>query len=483
MPDRLVDASAAALADRIRRREVTAAAVVDAHLERIERWNPALNALVTVDPEGARRRAREADAALDAGTCWGPLHGVPVTVKDQFATAGMRTTYGLPRYASYVPDADAPLVGRLREAGAVLLGKTSLPFAAYDWQSRHPSRGPANNPWDLARTPGGSSGGSAAALAARLVPLELGADVAGSIRVPSHFCGTCGLRPTEGRLPVDGIVPADRPRTVRHIVVAGPMARRVADLRLALGVLDGASPAAASGLPDAAAVPAADDLRIAFTPELGGVPVDGATRRVLREAVTALRAAGCTVRRRPPPFDVDDALEVWGRIQGYELNASLPAPLRRLPLREVVWEGAVRAVFGFLAGPLARGARMDARRHAAALDRREGLARTVDRFLSRWDLWITPVAGRPAFRHCRAGSRLSIDGVDVPYALPFAAYNCATAAPGHPILTLPAGRTDEGLPVGLQVHARRSADAALLAAGRRLEAILDVPPADPLRER
>jgi amidase len=154
--------------------------------------------------------------------------------------------------------------------------------------------------------------------------------------------------------------------------------------------------------------------------------------------------------------------------------------VRRLPLRELVWEGAVRAVFGFLAGPLARGARMDAHRHAAVLDRREGLARTVDRFLHRWDLWVTPVAGRPAFRHCRAGSRLPIDGVDVPYALPFAAYNCATAAPGHPILTLPAGRTDEGLPVGLQVHARRRADAALLAAGRRLEAVLGVPPANPL---
>jgi amidase len=236
----LPSCSATELARRIRSREVSATEVLEAYLARIERVNPDLNAIVTLDPEGARARAKAADEALDEDRVWGPLHGVPMTVKDQFAIQGMRTTYGLPHYSSFVPDTTAPLLTPLRQAGAVLLGKTNLPLAGYDWQTRHPTFGRTNNPWDRTRTPGGSSGGSAAALAANLVPLEVGADVAGSIRVPSHFCGVTGLRPTEGTLPLHGITPSDRPRTVHHLVVAGPMARTVDDLHLAWQFLDAA---------------------------------------------------------------------------------------------------------------------------------------------------------------------------------------------------------------------------------------------------
>jgi hypothetical protein len=163
--------SATELARRIRDRECSS---VEAHLDRIARWNGEVNAVVTLDAEQARARAKAADHALSKGRRWGPLHGVPVTVKDQFATAGLRTTYGLPGYGNFIPDADAPLVARLRWAGAVLLGKTNLPMASCDWQCVHPTFGRGKNPWDRSRTPGGSSGGSAAALAAGFSPLELG---------------------------------------------------------------------------------------------------------------------------------------------------------------------------------------------------------------------------------------------------------------------------------------------------------------------
>ena len=473
VPD-LTSCSASTLARRIRARDVSAVEVLTAHLERIERWNPVVNAAVTLRTEAARARAEAADAALARDEVWGPLHGVPFTVKDQFSTAGLRTTYALPHYADFVPATDAPQVTRLKQAGGILMGKTNLPFAAYDWQCVHPNFGRANNPWALDCTPGGSSGGSAAALAAGLTPLELGADVAGSIRVPSHFCGVAGLRPTETG-PLRGIRPPDRPATVRHIAVAGPMARTVEDLQLGWAALSDSADAID------APTPPAEDLQIAVTPELGGVPVDTDTQRVLRDTVAAWRDAGCNVTRRPAPLDIEEAFDTWARIQGFELTAGLPAPLRATPLRQLVWQGYVRSQYGFLADRMATGANLGPRGYFDALARRDTLADTLDIFFRDWDLWVTPVAATPAFTHRRTGADLDIEGVSVPYALPIAPYNCPTAVTGHPILTLPAGRSANGRPIGLQVHARHGTDAALLAAGRRLEdALGDVPSLAPL---
>jgi len=460
----LTSRSATELARRIRARDVSAVEVLEAHLDRIRRWNPAVNAVVTLDAERAHRRAEAADEALGRGEVWGPLHGVPFTAKDHFSTAGLRTTYALPQYADFVPNADAPQVRRLKDAGAVLMGKTNLPLAGYDWQCVHPTFGRTNNPWDLDCTPGGSSGGAAAALAAGLTPLGLGSDVAGSIRIPSHFCGVAGLRPTEGTTPLRGIRPPDRPVAARHIVVAGPIARTVEDLQVAWSALRDAE--TNDPMPDP---PDLNDLRVAVTPGLKGVPVDTDSQRVLRDAVGAWCNAGCSVERRPAPFDVEDAFNAWARIQGFELTAGLPGPLRTPPLRQLVWQGYVRSKFGALAGRMATGAGLSPREYFDTLDRKEDLADTLDIFFRDWDLWVTPVAATPAFTHRPTGADLEIEGVSVPYTLPLAPYNCPTAVTGHPILTLPAGTSSGGRPIGLQVHARREADAALLAAGRRLE--------------
>jgi amidase len=208
------------------------------------------------------------------------------------------------------------------------------------------------------------------------------------------------------------------------------------------------------------------------TPELGGVPVDTDTQRVLRDAIASWRSAGCVVKRRPAPVDVEDAFDTWARIQGFELTAGLPAPLRTSPFRQLVWQGYVRSKYGALARRMAKGARLGPRGYFAALDRKEALAETFDIFFDDWDLWVTPVAAIPAFSHCPTGTDLDIEGVSVPYALPIASYNCPTAVLGHPILTLPAGRSETGMPIGLQVHARQGADAALLAAGQCLESAL-----------
>ncbi|HEX5513724.1 MAG TPA: amidase family protein, partial [Gammaproteobacteria bacterium] len=199
--------SASTLARMIRDRESSSAALLEHFLARMERFNPALNAIVVTDLDTARRRAREADAALAAGQLWGPLHGVPMTIKETFEVAGMPTTAGARELRDYRSTTNATAVQRLLDAGAVVFGKTNVPLYAGDLQSYNEIYGSTSNPWDLSRTPGGSSGGAAAALAAGLTPLELGSDIGGSIRTPSHFCGIVGLKPSYGVVPVRGHVP------------------------------------------------------------------------------------------------------------------------------------------------------------------------------------------------------------------------------------------------------------------------------------
>src|SRR6266849_1336134 len=235
MPD-LCLRSATALAAALRRREIGCQELLDRYLERVARLNPALNAIVTLDAERARAAAERADRELASG----PLHGLPMTVKDTFETAGLRTTAGAPVLADYVPASDASAVARLRAAGALIFGKTNTPTFAADAQTYNPVFGTTNNPWDRARSPGGSSGGSAVAMAAGLSALELGSDIGGSIRNPAHYCGVYGHKPTHGIVPGRGHIPGP-PGTLAEvdIGVVGPLARSADDLDLALSVLAG----------------------------------------------------------------------------------------------------------------------------------------------------------------------------------------------------------------------------------------------------
>ena len=204
--------SATDLAAAVRARHVSATEVLEAHLAQIQRYNSALNAVVTMDADGAHERAREADSALARGEVWGPLHGVPFTLKDAHTTAGMRTTVGFPPL-DHVPHEDSTVTARLKAAGAILIGKTNVAMMLADpAQTKNPIFGRTINPWNIARTPGGSSGGAAAALASGMTPFEIGTDLAGSIRIPAHFCGVFGLKPTENRVSLAGLIP-DRKST------------------------------------------------------------------------------------------------------------------------------------------------------------------------------------------------------------------------------------------------------------------------------
>src|SRR5262245_49547496 len=307
------------LAAAIRGREVSAREALEHFVDRIERLDGPVNAVVMWDLDRARESARAADDAVHRGDKLGPLHGVPMTIKDAFQAQGCITTSGAPQLADHVPAEDAAPVARLRAAGAIPFAKTNLPIFAADIQSYNDVYGTTNNPHDVSRTCGGSSGGSAAALSMGFTPIELGSDIGGSIRVPAHYCGVMGHKPSYGIVPAHGQIPG-MPGTLSQadIAVTGPMARTIGDLELSLDVLAGPDrwnePAWQLDLPPARAT-TLGDLRIAAWLDDPYCPVDASTRRLLDETVGAIEAAGGAVDTEARPgFTLDKVDGVFKRL-------------------------------------------------------------------------------------------------------------------------------------------------------------------------
>jgi amidase len=468
-------AAARELAAAIRERRLSAVEAHDLHAERIGRINPRLNAIV-IPNEGARARAVQADEALARGESWGPLHGVPITIKDIFDVRGLRNTAGYLPAKDNVSSTDATVTTRMLEAGAVILGKTNVPLLCYDWQCDSPIFGRTNNPWDVTRTPGGSTGGGAAAVAAGLTPLEIGSDAAGSIRIPSHFCGVYGLKPTEYRVSGagHGELPGGPPRGLRHMVSFGPLARSVGDLRLALTLLegpDGRHPEVPP-VPPTALVrepPRPEEIRIAWMDALPHAPVSQETSATVRAAATVLEAAGCRVERAAPAdFGIHEALELWGEINGFEMGVMTPEPIRFL-LRQTTYLGLGKTRW---TRGLRGGLGMNPRRFVRALASRDGVIATLERFLGDYDAWMLPVAGIPAFAHMRSGKSLEVDGAKVAYTTAVGAYAAPFNLTGSPAVALPAGMSRDALPIGVQLIGRRWDDDHLLAVAERVSDIL-----------
>ncbi|MBE4751223.1 amidase [Corallococcus sp. ZKHCc1 1396] len=460
----LVSLTTTELAAALRERRVSAVEVVDAFLARAREHNPALNAVVTWDEARARERAKEADAALARGESWGPLHGVPFTMKDTFSTADVRTTSGHPMLAEYVPAEDATVVARLKAAGAILLGKTNLPPFAADYQTHGPLLGRAHNPHDLTRTPGGSSGGASAAVAAGLTPFDVGSDIGGSVRLPAHFCGIVSIKPTELRVSNAGHIPdmPDGPRHVRHMACSGPLARSVADLRLILSLIEGAdlrNPEVPPVPPLGAALPRAlKGLRLAWVDTLGPFRADRETRQLFQRFADAARAEGVVVEQTAPASqDFADLLEVWGLLEGGIVGAPLPPELRegfRSPFRAFPDDLLAKAIL--------KGTHLDLTGMGETLSRRDAHIVTLERFLSGWDAWMVPVSMTAAIEHTPFGAPVNVDGVPGSYLEVLGGFTSLFNATGNPVVVIPLGRTASGLPVGAQLVGRRWADGALL---------------------
>ena len=444
------------LAAAIRRREISSQELLDHCLGRIERLNPRINAVVTVDADGARRRAGEADAALARGESWGPLHGLPMTVKDTYEVAGMRTTAGAAELAEHVPAKDAVTVARLRAAGAIIFGKTNTPVYAGDAQSYNAIFGTTNNPWDVTRAPGGSSGGSAAALAAGLVPLELGSDIGGSVRNPAHFCGIYGHKPTWGIVPPRGHIPGP-PGSLSEVDlgVMGPLARSAADLAAALDVLAGPDAARAVAWKLELPKPRRTSLReyrVAAWLDDADFPVDREVRARHEAAVEALRRAGVRVDDRARPIDsFVDANHRYQKLLWPILSGGLPAEQFESFARYATEAPATAD------NPILQFARAATLRHREWLSHNEWREHYRTRwasFFEDFDVLLCPIVPIPAIAHDHSEPLLErtvlVNGQRRPYWDLIAWAGIVTMAL-LPATVAPVGRTPSGLPVGMQI--------------------------------
>jgi len=453
----MIQTDAVTLARQIRTKAISPVALVDAVLRRIEALQPTVNAFITVTADEAREAARRAEAAVMAGGDLGPFHGVPFSVKDLLFTQGIRTTMGSLIFADQVPAEDAVPVRRLREAGAILIGKTTTPEFGHKPLTDSPLFGATRNPWDLSRTAGGSSGGAAAAVASGQGPLALGTDGGGSIRLPAACCGVVGLKPTLGRVP--HVQQADLFSTTSYI---GPMARSVAEVAACFDVIVGFDPADPYSRPepleDARGIEV-QGLRLGWLPRVGNRLVDPEVLASCEAAVRHLESRGARVEPVEEDFAVlEDAFLVV-------LQGGLAARV-----------GPHMAKFGDKVAPSLRetvegGARWSAVDWARALGQRTALHRRVHALFQRFDVLVSPTLARPPlavdhdpFEPISIGGETagSIRGAWYPYLWPF---NLS----GHPAVSLPCGWSSDGLPIGLQIIGPWYADRRVLALAAHLE--------------
>lgn len=451
------------LADQIRRRLLSPVEVAEAHLRRIDQLNPKLNAIVTVAAD-AMEKAKEAEAVVMRGDAVGPLHGVPVTIKDTIETAGLRTTSGSALRAEFIPPHDAPAVARLKAAGAIILGKTNTAEMAMDYTADNPVFGRTNNPHDPSLTPGGSSGGEAAAIASCLSPGGIGSDLAGSIRIPSHFCGIAGLKPTVGRVPGGGqFPPSIGPYSLGAVI--GPMARCVSDLHLLFNVLAGRGISApgGDGAANALEKPRASlkGRRVAWYIDDGISPVTEETGRAVEAAARALADEGLITEQSRPPA-VEHGHDLW---------------LKLFSRASVVQLRSVYAGHEEKAGEFVRWRLRTADDHPALilddyitswLERDQLRSRLVD-WMDDIPLIVAPVGATPAFPHdmhkVTVGERTLSTFRAFSYAQAFNVFDL-------PVVVIPAGRSAEGLPIGVQIIGRPFEEESVLAAAAIIEEAL-----------
>ncbi|MBF6169881.1 amidase [Nocardia blacklockiae] len=449
--------SAEELSAALRAGDVSSVELTEEAIARIERHDEAINAICVPDFENARAAARQADEARARGEDR-PLLGIPITVKESYNIAGLPTTWGMPQFRDYVPAEDAVQVARVKAAGAVVLGKTNVPVMLKDWQSFNEIYGTTNNPWDLSRTPGGSSGGSAAALAAGFGALSLGSDLAGSLRVPAHFSGVYAHKPSFGLVAARGMVPPGVPALPAEgdLAVVGPMARTARDLSLLLDVMAGPDPLTLGVAFELALPPARHrelrDFRVLVLDEHPLLPTGSAVRAAVDRVADALAAGGARVERHSPLLpDPVEAATLYTQLMVSNVAASFPAETYE-QLRAAA--AALSADDDSRDANWLRGTVFSHRDWILANNRREQHRHGWRQLFAEFDAVICPITPTPAYPHDHNADfrqqQVDIDGVGHPYGDQMLWPGVATM-PGLPATAIPAGRSPEGLPVGVQL--------------------------------
>ncbi len=471
--------NATQLLARLRSREVSAVQALEHFNARVEQHNPALNAVVAFQWEAARKRATALDAAAARGEFAGPLHGLPMTVKEGFDLLGLATTVGDPLLKGNIASSNAVAVQRLLDAGAVIFGKTNVPLYMADLQAFNAVYGRTSNPWDLGKTSGGSSGGAAAALAAGLTPLELGSDLAGSIRTPAHFCGVYGHRPTFDLVPIRGHFIGSRKLTGLEFTVAGPMARSAEDLALALKVLAGPVTAANQRWDVVLAPPRPQhlaDYRIGVWMDEVSVPLDAPVKAALDKTIAALRQAGCKiVEGAPDGLSMDKIYPAYFQLMAASIGGGVP--------EKVFKQAAQGATLGKFTGSAktqtllgyAKAMTMGHREWCQLEEQRAHCRARMARYFEKFDVLLMPVSQTTAPAHIDRKIEfykrtLTVNGKPASYAdqmkwIALAAY-C-----GLPATAAPIGLSAEGMPVGIQIVGAELQDLTTIDFAGKLAAV------------
>ena len=436
----IVDESLTRIAELIRSGAVSPVEVAEAHLDQIGKLNQHLNAIVTLAPD-LLEKAKEAESALQRGGHVGPLHGVPVTIKDTIETAGLLSTSGSKLRADYIPAKDAPAVARLKAAGAIILGKTNASEMAMDYTADNLVFGRTNHPLDASLTPGGSSGGEAVAIASHMSPGGLGSDLAGSIRVPAHFCGIAGLKPGAGRVPGEGqFPPSSGPYSLGAVI--GPLARTVGDLRSLFRVIVNSEGPRMSTL---------KDLRVAWYVDDGVAPVTQETKAAVESVVSSLSDAGFVTEERRAPH-VERANELWLKVFS---RASVVQLRKAYAGRES--EGGSFVTWRLSSADDTPPASLD--EYIGIWMERDQLRAEMIDWMETTPILVCPVGSTPAYKHDTL--KVTLDGVSIGA---FRAFSYAQAFNlfDLPVVTIPAGKSKEGLPIGVQIVGRPFAEELVL---------------------
>ncbi len=449
--------TATELARRMRRKEISAREVLEAHLQQIEAVNPQVNAIVTLVPERARKKARQLDEEAAHGRFAGPLHGLPIAHKDLHETKGIRTTYGSPIYRDHVPDFNTLLVDRIQEAGAVTVGKTNTPEFGAGSQTFNPVFGATRNPWDMTKTCGGSSGGAAVALATGMLPIADGSDMGGSLRNPASFCSVVGFRTSPGRVPR---VPASDAWS--PLSVLGPMARNVEDAALLLSAIAGPDPRCPLSVHESGsrfAEPLARDpkgLRIAWCTAFAGLPFDPGVREVFQNCRRRFDELGCTTDDVDPDFSgADEAFKTLRALSFCGAHGS-KLPQHRAQIKNTVIE------------EIERGRRLAGAEIATAQTLRTQLFARIGAFLTAYDFLVLPTTQVPAFDIEQEYVR-EIDGVKLESYIDWMKSCYFITMTSLPAISVPAGFTQAKLPVGIQIVGRHQDDLGVLQIAKAFE--------------
>ena len=468
--------SANELAKRVKSGQLLSYEVVNEFYKQIELQNKTYNAIVTFDKKTALERAREADLAISKGINWGKLHGVPITIKDNYKTKGMLTTSGYLPLKNNISTEDAELVKLLLAEGAIILGKTNLSVLAMDMQADNPIFGKTNNPWDTTKTSGGSSGGCATALATGMTALSFGNDLAGSIRLPGSFCGVYGFKPTYGIVSLQGIQtdPAERVNGIRTMACGGPLARNIDDLELALSIIAQPTDNFRRLVPITNNNDTIDikNLKIAWTDEFGGVPVEAEIKSKINGYVARLQEAGAQVTKIVPPIDFYKMWQTWGSfvgMQGGYKSSNFARSFGEFFTKKVLKDVPMHQN---IVKP------MSVEKYMIASNYQDSVITQLENFLDGFDAWICPVSATMAFDH-HAPSKsygtfsvynnpLMINNKPLHYYMATQAYTTPFNLTESPVLAMPIGLSSQKLPIGIQVIGKKYSDYRLLNVGKVL---------------